>query len=468
MLKINTAGENMSIVQDLQEVAQSARKIFGGNFFEIRAEENTATRLRYEGREIEEIASATSFGGCIRATTGNGWGFVSFNSMDNLLQRIEIAITQSKLIAGDIITLKETKPVIDKVDLLVKKDPRLIPLSQKKALMDEYNDLIWGVPKIQTSAINYADTYKKVIFINSEGSHIEQSRIDVVLRIAAIARDNGEVQQAGISLGSNGDYSVVENLHHQVKEISEKASAMLSAPKIPSGEYTVILDPILAGVFIHEAFGHLSESDIVYDNQKLKDIMVLGRRFGGNHLNVIDGAAINGLRGSFKYDDEGVPATRTYLIKDGILVGRLHSRETAARMGEDTTGNARAINYHFPPIVRMTNTYIEPQKTDLDGMLAEIKNGIYACNWYGGQTSMEMFTFSAGEAYLIHNGRIDGLIRPVILSGNLFTTLENIDAIGNDLQMNQGGGCGKGEQNPLPVSNGSPHIRISRCLIGGK
>ena len=128
----------------------------------------------------------------------------------------------------------------------------------------------------------------------------------------------------------------------------------LSAPQAKGGEYTVVLDPILAGVFVHEAFGHLSESDHVYENEKLRDIMVLGKRFGGKHLNIVDDPAVPGLRGSYKYDDEGVPASKTYLIRKGVLEGRLHSRETAAKMGEKPTGNARAINYSFPPIVRMT------------------------------------------------------------------------------------------------------------------
>ena len=81
---------------------------------------------------------------------------------------------------------------------------------------------------------------------------------------------------------------------------------------------------------------------------------------------------------------------------------------------------------------------------------------------------MEMFTFSAGEAYMIRDGKLAETLRPVVLTGNVFTTLENIDAIGNDLEMNQGGGCGKGSQSPLSVSNGSPHIRIRRCLVGGR
>jgi len=115
----------------------------------------------------------------------------------------------------------------------------------------------------------------------------------------------------------------------------------------------------------------------------------------------------------------------------------------------------------------MTNTYIENGTATPNEIIGDIKNGLYVSNWYGGMTSMEQFTFSAGEAFRIHNGKIEELCRPVMLTGNLFTTLESLDAVANDLGMNQGGGCGKGGQMPLPVSNGSPHIRIQRCLIGG-
>ena len=120
----------------------------------------------------------------------------------------------------------------------------------------------------------------------------------------------------------------------------------------------MVLDPALAGVFIHEAFGHLSEADFVYENPKAREMMVLGRRFGQDILNVL--RRRNPARPARQppYDDEGTPIRRNDLIKDGILVGRLHSRETAGKMGEQPTGNARAIGYRFPPIVRMTNTSI--------------------------------------------------------------------------------------------------------------
>ena len=184
-------------------------------------------------------------------------------------------------------------------------------------------------------------------------------------------------------------------------------------------------------------------------------------------MNIVDGASVPELRGSYSYDDEGTPAQKTQLIREGNLVGRLHSRETASKMNEKVTGNARAIDFRHPPIVRMTNTYIEPGNATFEELISEVKDGVYAKNWYGGMTSMEMFTFSAGEAYRIRNGKIEELVRPVVLSGNVFTTLENLDAVANDLDMNEGGGCGKGGQSPLPVSNGSPHIRIQNCLVGG-
>jgi TldD protein len=359
-------------------------------------------------------------------------------------------------------------PVVEKVPVEFKKNPMDVPLATKNGILAEYNRIMLETEGIQTTSIGYADIKKKVTLATSEGTYLEQGRIDLNLRLSAIASKDGDVQQVGLSIGSKGDFATVENLHEQVRDIARRAAALLSAPSAKGGTYTVILDPVLAGVFVHEAFGHLSEADHIYENPQMRDIMVLGRRFSGNHLNIVDGAAVPGYRGSFKYDDEGTPAGKTYLIKEGVLTSRLHSRETAAKMGEQPTGNARAINYTHPPIVRMTNTFIEPGTTSLAEMLSGIKEGVYAKDWYGGTTSLEMFTFSAGEAYMIRDGKIAEMVRPVVLTGNVFATLDNIDAIGNDLDMNQGGGCGKAGQSPLPVSNGSPHIRIQNCLVGGK
>ena len=448
------------------ELANASRG-HNADYVEIRLEESQVTRIVYRGQRLEEIGRTTSLGGNVRALVKGGWGFVSFNNVKGLRDKVELAVKQARLVGKEDSKFSQTEPAVDIVTAETKKDPTTVPLASKKQMLDEYNDIILSTPKIQTSNIGYHDSQRKITFANSEGSYIEQTKVDLSLRLTAIAAEDGQVQQIGLSLGSQGDFSAVESLQEQVREMAQRAVRLLSAPQAKGGEYTVVLDPILAGVFAHEAFGHLSEADHVYENKRLQDIMVLGRRFGGKHLNIVDGAAVPGLRGSYKYDDEGVPGTRTYLIREGVLESRLHSRETAAKMGEMLTGNARALNYRFPPIVRMTNTFIEPGSISFEDMLGDIKEGIYVKDWYGGTTSLEMFTFSAAEAYIIRNGKVAELLRPVVLSGNVFATLGNIDAIGNELAMNQGGGCGKGGQSPLPVSNGSPHIRIRRCLVGG-
>ena len=450
-----------------QQLVETLKK-YSADYIEVHLEESQTGHIAYRGRELESVNRTTSIGGNVRALVRGGWGFVSFNNLDDLPSRAEQAVKQAQFVGKEESKLAEVEPVVNKVLADVSKNPLSIPLAEKKQLLDEYNDIIWSTPGIQTSVINYNDSHRKSIFLNSFGSYIEQERTGITLRLTAVATEGNDVQQAGLSLGSSGDFSLLQGLHSDIEQMAQRAVALLSAPQVKGGEYTVVLDPVLAGVFVHEAFGHLSESDFVYENDRLRQIMAMGKEFGSKELNIIDSAAIPGLRGSYKYDDEGVPATKTYLIREGKLVGRLHSRETAAKMNEEPTGNARAISYRYPPIVRMTNTYIEPGPVSFNDIIGDIKEGVYAKNWYGGMTSMEMFTFSAGEAYMVRQGKVAEMLRPVVLTGNVFNTLKNINAIGNDLEMNQGGGCGKGAQVPLPVSNGSPHIRIAHCLVGGR
>ena len=451
----------------LRDQIDEAIKGHDADYIEIHFEESQTNGIEYRGKDLDNVTSNTGTGGNVRVQVKGGWGFVSFDQLTGLRQRVQMAVEQARLVGGGGKMLAPVEPVTSITEAKLKKDPAIISLRAKKYLLDEYNDIIYATPGIQTSTISYTDVRRNKIFASSEGSFIQQARVDVLLRVCTVARKDGEVQQMNLSLGGLGDYGVVENLQGQIRDAAEKTVAMLSAPCVKGGKYPVVLDPILAGVFVHEAFGHLSESDFIYENDRLREIMVLGRRFGGRHLNILDDASRPGLRGSYSYDDEGVPGTKVYLIREGVLTGRLHSRETAAKMQESPTGNARSINYHFPPIVRMSNTYIQPDTASFADLIGDIKEGVYAGNWYGGTTSMEMFTFSAGEAHMIRNGKIAELIRPVVLTGNVFETLKNIDAIGNDLDMNEGGGCGKAGQSPLPVSNGSPHMRIQNCLVGG-
>jgi TldD protein len=287
--------------------------------------------------------------------------------------------------------------------------------------------------------------------------------------ITAVATRGSDTQRARVGFGSTKDWNVILGLDSKVETACGTASDLLSAPPAEGGEYTVVLDPVLAGIFAHEAFGHLSEADSVYENPALQQVMMLGKRFGRDILSIYDTGLDEGARGHLVYDDEGVRTQKTYLIKDGVLVGRLHSRETAGKMGETPTGSARAIDYRFAPIVRMRNTCIERGDTSFEDMLQGIKLGVYAISSYGGQTNGEMFTFSAARAHMIRDGKVAELVRDVNLTGNVFRTLQDIDMVGADFSIHEmSGGCGKGGQSPLPTSEWAPHVRVQNVVIGGK
>lgn len=467
----NKSLDKEGYVEEIKEIFLKLSKEKNIRYGELRLEESEVTNISFRGKELEELSISKSRGGNIRILGKCGWGFISFNDINpqSIIEYFEEAYKASNLIVGENVEIEYSDPIVDKIIFPMKKDFRGISIEEKKKLLSEYNDIMLTFsPKVQSTVVRYGDRFSRKYFINTEGTDIVQERGDISSVLVALAREGDLVEQYHYSIGSIEGFQIIEGLHDKARHTAEMAVKLLSAPVVKGGEYTVILDPRLAGVFIHEAFGHLSEADHVYENERLKELMVIGKKFGPEFLNVVDDPTYPNLRGSYKYDDEGILSRKTYLIKDGILVGRLHSRETAKKMGEPVTGNARSINYRFQPIVRMSNTFIEPGKYSFEELISDIKYGIYAVGAYGGQTSMEMFTFSAQEGYIIENGKIQDMVRDVVLTGNVFTTLQNVEGIGNDLQFSQGGGCGKGGQSPLPVATGSPHIRIRNVVIGGR
>jgi TldD protein len=440
-------------------------------YADIRLEDKTNTWVNFRGPDLDTIGSARTVGGIVRALYKGGWGYATFNDLEDLPKRVREACETAKLVGSGTTYFAPTEAVVDVDKAKLVKDFRNVPLAEKKALAEEYNQIILGHHKnIQTSSVRYADSFKLIWFASSEGTYIEEEVPDVNLMTAAIARE-GDIVQNGFETGGGPDgFQSVEGFHEKARGAAQKAIELLVAPPVAGGKYTVITDQNLTGVFTHEAFGHLSESDFVYQNSRMQEIMQLGKRFGVQGLNIIDDGSLPGGLGTHPYDYEGVPTCKNYLIKDGILVGRLHSRETAAKMGEPVTGNARAVHFQHPPIVRMTNTYIDQGRVAFEEMIKDIKLGVYAIKAIGGETAMEMFTFSAAYGYMIRNGRVAELVRDVVLTGNVFETLMNIDQIGNDLgwEPNGPGGCGKNDQHPLRVGIGGPHIRIQNCVIGGQ
>ncbi|MCF6152941.1 TldD/PmbA family protein [uncultured Candidatus Kuenenia sp.] len=453
----------------MEKMIKNALKLAKADYAEVRVHEGVSTGITYVGKELEGIGEKSSFGGCVRALVNGGWGFVAFNDIEHLPKYIEMACEQAKFVGKNKSQLAPTPIINDHTKTTVVNDPAEISLKEKQSLCDKYNTIILSSKQIQTSNVRYLDSHGTVFFANTEGSFIVQETIFCGISLLAMARDGMNVQQAYHSVGDLRGYNNVLKMEQECEKVAKRAVDQLSAKPVNGGKYTVIIDPKLCGVFVHEAFGHLSEADFIYENAQLREIMVLGKRFGSDALSIVDDGTLVGEAGYNKYDSEGTPTQKTYLIKNGILANRLHSRETAAKMNEKPTGNARAISYGNEPIVRMTNTFMEPRNDTFEKMLSEVDDGIYAIGALGGQTNTEMFTFSAEEAYIIRNGQLKERVRDVVLTGNVFETLMNIDAIGNDLEIYGGmGGCGKGGQSPLRVSDGGPHVRIRNVVIGGR
>jgi TldD protein len=457
---------NNSIAEQLQQTLAAYRKSV--DYLEVRVEQTDSTAIAFRGERLDAVDRGFGLSGGIRACHQGGWSFVTFNGLAELKDRIEEAISQAKIVGKETTNLAAIEPIQDYVKIEMGRDPRGVSLLDKRQLAEKYNKLLLEYdPRIQTTVASLSDRFSTNYFVNSIGSCIVQERLDISGRFGAIARGEGGIVRQGFeSIHSRSDFNALIDIDKEVLSAAERAVRQLEAKSVKGGQYTVVLDPYLAGVFIHEAFGHLSEADFVYENPRMQELLTLGKPIANEKLNVIDDATLDGLPGTLKYDDEGVPGQRKYLIKDGILTQRLHSRETAGKMHEAPTGNARAIRASFPPIVRMTNTAIEPGDSSFEETIANIEEGVYAVRMLGGQTNGEMFTFAAAEGYMIRNGKIAEPVSDVTLSGNVFQTLKDIDAIGNDT-LYTNGGCGKGGQMPLPVSVGGPHLRIQNVVVGG-
>jgi TldD protein len=240
---------------------------------------------------------------------------------------------------------------------------------------------------------------------------------------------------------------------------------MLQAEPVEPGIYPVILSPLAAGVFAHESFGHKSEADFMIGDETMKKEWAIGTRVGASLLTIVDDGSLEGS-GYCPFDDEGTRARKTKLVENGILAGRLHSCQTAADLDEEPTGNARAISFEFQPIVRMSTTYIEPGTLTRDQLFAGVEDGYFIDTLSYG-SGMSTFTIAPLLAYRIRNGRIAEPVKISVISGTVFETLGEIDGLSDRLEIQSfvGGGCGKMEQNPLPVGFGGPYVRIRKMNV---
>jgi TldD protein len=463
-------GENC-LKDELAKVVERASQKFGAEYAEIRAQKLSRTMLTLKEGNVEAAKQGIEHGAALRVLVKGAWGFASVGALDSvtLNEAISDACRMAKAASFRLknpIRLTQTKAVEDRVTVRPRKDPSKIPVENKINMASTMNRIILCYDKrVKSCTIDYLDLTGTNYFINNEGTYIEQDKLYIWSRIAATASEADVFSFSREEIGSTSGYEIfdVETPEIVGERAAKRAIEQLKAKPPKGGTFPVILGPSVVGVFVHEAFGHLAEADLTLSGSILLD--KLGKKIASEPVTFYDDGTINGAFGSYKYDDEGVPAQKTLLIKDGVIVGLMHNRETAHKLNARLTGNARAEDFRVEPIIRMRNTYMESRDYSFEELVEGMKAGYYFKNFRGGQANLDG-TFQVGiqEAYEIVNGELGEPVRNASMSGNTLETLLKVDAVGKDFEL-WPGRCGKGQT--AFESDGGPHIRVKGVLVGG-
>jgi len=334
----------------------------------------------------------------------------------------------------------------------------------------ECNKIISDTPRIIKSVVNPWYTTNSKYFVNSEGSEIIQNFTDVVVDMIATAHESGLTQSINITEGGRGGMEQIINenkIQQSAQEIALKASQLIDAKPAKEEKATVVMNPDFVSLLTHEILGHPSEADRVLGKEmawaggawwKGK----IGEKIGSEKLNVFDDPTIKESLGWYYYDDEGVETKKTTLVEEGILKNHMQNRETAKIFNTPSTGNMRATNYRFMPLIRMACTCIGNGDWDVNEMIKEVKNGYLISNMKIPSIDMKRYNWSISCQYAqrIENGEITDLLRDVIVIGTAPEFFESIDACGNDFTIRPITNCGKGDpMQSMIMGNGGPSIR---------
>ncbi|MEM3725640.1 MAG: TldD/PmbA family protein [Candidatus Bathyarchaeia archaeon] len=455
----------------LTKVVNAAVQKFGANYAEARAQKLFKTTLTVKDGRVEAARQGIENGTALRVLVDGAWGFATVGKFDveTLIDAVSNACKMAKtasLRLKEPIKLVETKTFEDVVKSKPQKDPSKIPMEDKIKMTLSMNSTVLNYNHcVKTCTIDYLDLTGTDYFVNSDGAFIQQDKLYVWSRVTATARKADILTFSREEIGSTSGYEIfdVETPEVVGERVAKRAAEQLKAKPPKGGTFPVVLGPNVVGVFVHEAFGHLAEADLTLSGSIL--LGRLGKKIASEIVTFYDDGTVKGAFGSFKYDDEGVPAQKTLLVKNGVVVGLMHNRETAQKFNAEPTGNARAEDYRVEPIIRMRNTYLEPRDHSFEELAEDIKFGYYFKSFRGGQANLDG-TFQVGiqEAYEIVEGEVGKPVRNASISGNTLETLLKVEAVGKDFEL-WPGRCGKGQT--AFVCDGGPHIRVKEVLVGG-
>ncbi|WP_292519010.1 TldD/PmbA family protein [Methanoculleus sp.] len=435
-------------------------------YYDIRCVRGEITQVDIDNGVVESAGTSFFDKAVIRVLGPQGWGIltrdhVEIDSKREVTDLIEAAarlaaVTQDQLDLADAPRGVLSVPPLGE-------DPRDVDLEEKTRLLAGIEGAA-RVDGVTNTRARYTEGIDTVRFLDSEGNEYSYEAVRSGFSVLAIASRNGVMQ-----MGSERDHIITGfNLRDKQdlgRKAGEVAVSLLDAKLPKGGTRRAVLDPELAGVFTHEAVGHASEGDLVREGASVLGGRI-GEAIGCPGLVIVDDPSLPEF-GFMPVDAEGVAVERTEIIRDGILTSYLHNRETLAAVGNGVPGHARS-EHGAPPIVRMSNTFIENGGATYDEIIAECKDGILLIGSRGGQVDpgRGVFQFNAEYGYLIEGGETTDMVRDVSLSGEILSTLHNIALIGNDRKMSPGY-CGKGGQS-VPVSDGAPHLLLESATIGGR
>ena len=383
-------------------------KGLGAEYVEVRAQNLFKTLLTTKDSRVEGAKEGTESGAGVRALVGGAWGFVSLGNLEpqQLIDAVGEAVKLAKAASFHVkspVKLAEVKAVEDTVLAKSRKNPVDVSMEEKIDNTLAMDKTVFSYDnRIRSCTISYLDVTGKSYFVNSDGTIIEQDKLYVWSRVLASAKQDSVFASAREEIGSTAGYEVfdLETPEKIGTMVAQRVVEQLKAKTPRGGVFPAVIGPNVVGVFIHEAMGHLAEADLTLSGSVLYD--KLGKQIASDVVTVYDDGTVDGAFGSFRYDDEGVRTQKTALIKDGTLTGLMHSRETAHKLNMEPTGNARAEDFRFEPIIRMRNTYLGAGDRSFEELIEDVDFGYYLKSFRGGQANLDG-TFQVGvqEAYEI-------------------------------------------------------------------
>jgi len=438
-----------------------------GLYTDVRIEHVFSTVIEYTLGNLQECKEKKYSAAFVRVYDGAMWYYASTSDLEGIQKEIDslAALATPNPHISDTPIYKNLAAHKDVVMAFVGREVSGVSLEKKMELLQKAMPIVMSNEYVKMWRVWYTDYYTVKEFYNSKGSELTFDKQACGFRTGFSMMD-GDRKMDSSSPVSGIVFSDLVGFEEQLKEdLAECQDFMLNSVPVEPGKYSVIFAPVVTGVFVHECFGHKSESDFMIGDEATREEWKLGKKVGGDELTIVETGNIIG-QGYTPYDDEGNKATMTYLIKNGVLTGRLHNAASATDLEEAPTGNGRALSFEYEPIVRMTTSYIDKGSKTYDELIGETKKGILLKTLSHG-SGMSTFTIAPSLAYMIEDGKITTPVRISVVTGNVFEALGDVDGISDKVDMWSfvGGGCGKMDQGGLAVGFGGPYIRVNNMTV---